>query len=96
MMFVSQNSLIDSHLSVCVHIDSLIVVAEEKLHPVRVGQHDDGVGRYGTSGMLGEVDVVDGGRVEVDGVEAARRTVDYLEDKKLKDVIEAKATKPYP
>ena len=71
-MAVSQNLSIDSHLSVCVHIDSLIVVAEEKLHPVRVGQHDDGVGRYGTGGVLWEVDVVDGGRVEVDGVEAAR------------------------
>ena len=77
-MAVPQNLSIDSHLSVCVHIDSLIVVAEEKLHPVRVGQHDDRVRRYGTSGVLGEVDVVDGGRVEVDGVEAARRTVDNL------------------
>ena len=51
----------EPNLSVCVHIDALVVVAEEKLHAVRVGQHHDGVRRYGTGGVLREVDIVHGG-----------------------------------
>ena len=70
-----------SHLSVCVHVDALIVVAEEELHPVGVGQHDDGVGRDGAGGVLGQVDIVHGGRVQIYGVEAARRAVDHLVNK---------------
>jgi hypothetical protein len=71
-----------TYLSVCVDIDSFVVVAEEQLHPIRVWQRDDGVRRDGPSGVLGEVDVVDGGRVEVDRMEAAGRAVNHLKEEK--------------
>ncbi len=71
------------HLAVGVDVDALVVVAEQQLHPVGVGQRDDGVGHDGPLGMLWCVDVVDGGRVEVDSVEAGGRAVENFETSAL-------------
>ena len=46
------------YLSIGVDVDSLIVVAEEELHPVGVGQGHDGVGSDGALRVLRDVDVV--------------------------------------
>ena len=45
-------------LAVSVDIDALVIVAEEELHPVGVGEGDDGVGGDGALGVLRQVDVV--------------------------------------
>lgn len=62
-----------------VDVDALVVVAQQQLHAVRVRQRHDAVRRDWTLSMLRKVDVVDGGRVEVDRVEALRRAVDHLQ-----------------
>ena len=46
-------------LPVGVDVDALVVVAEQQLHAVGVGQGDDGVRRDRTLRVLGQVDVVD-------------------------------------
>ena len=45
-------------LAVSVDIDALVIVAEEELHPISVGEGDDGVGGDGALGVLRQVDVV--------------------------------------
>ena len=47
-----------AHLAVGVYIDPLVVVAEQELHAVGVGEGHDGVGRHGALGVLGHVDVI--------------------------------------
>ena len=67
-------------LAVRVHVDALVVVAEEQVHAAAVGQHDNGVRhdeRVG-GGQARHVDVEDGARVELDGVEARGRAVEHL------------------
>ena len=54
-------SLCLTDLAVRVDVHPLVVVAEQELHPVRVGQGDYGVGLDGALRVLGQVDVVDGG-----------------------------------
>ncbi len=46
------------YLSIGVDVDSLVVVAEEELHPVGVGEGHDGVGGHGALRVLRDVDVV--------------------------------------
>ena len=50
--------MFDAHLAVGVDVDPLVVVAEEELHAVGVGEGHDGVGGYGALGVLGHVDVI--------------------------------------
>ena len=47
-----------THLAVRVDIDPLIIIAQQELHPVSVGQRYDGVRSYGALGVFGHVDVV--------------------------------------
>lgn len=61
-----------------VDVDALVVVAEQKLHAVAVGQGDDAVRANRSLSVLGQVDVIDGGGVEVDSVEAVGAAVDDL------------------
>ena len=50
--------ILRTHLAVGVDIDSLIVVAEEELHPVGVGEGDYGVGGHRALRVLRDVDVI--------------------------------------
>ena len=49
---------LSTHLAVRVDIDPLIIIAQQELHPVSVGQRYDGVRSYGALGVFGHVDVV--------------------------------------
>ena len=46
-------------LAVGVHVDALVVIAEQKLHAVRVGQGDNGMRCDGALCVFGQVDVID-------------------------------------
>ena len=48
----------DYYLAVGVDVDTLVIVAEQQLHPVRVGQRDDRVGGDGTLGVLRDMDII--------------------------------------
>ena len=50
--------MFDAHLAVRVDIDPLIIIAQQELHPVSVGQRHDGVRSYWALGVLGHVDVI--------------------------------------
>ena len=50
--------MFDAHLAVGVDVDPLVVVAEEELHAVGVGEGHDGMGGHGALGVLGHVDVI--------------------------------------
>lgn len=67
------------HLAVRVDIDALIIIAQQELHPVSVGQSDDGVRSDRPLGVFGHVDVVHTGRVKIHRVEAALRAIEDLE-----------------
>ena len=47
-----------THLAVRVDIDPLIIIAQQELHPISVGQSDDGVRSHRALGVFGQVDVV--------------------------------------
>ena len=47
-----------THLAVRVDIDPLIIIAQQELHPISVGQRYDGVRSYWALGVFGHVDVV--------------------------------------
>ena len=47
-----------THLAIRVDIDPLIVITQQELHPVSVGEGHNGVGGHGTLGVLGHVDVI--------------------------------------
>ena len=65
--------------SVGVDVDALVVITEQKLHAIGVGQGDNGVGNDGALSVLWCVNIVDLGRVEVDGVETVGGAVENLE-----------------
>ena len=47
-----------THLAVRVDIDPLIIIAQQELHPISIGQSDDGVRSHRALGVFGQVDVV--------------------------------------
>ena len=51
-------SLCLTDLAVRVDIDALIIIAQQQLHPISVGQSDDGVRSHGALGVFRHVDVV--------------------------------------
>ena len=74
-----QHNVLDE-VTVRVHVDALVVVAEEQMHAARVGQHHDRVWLYVEIGGrdAGRVYVAHVARVEIDGVEANVGAVEHL------------------